>query len=97
MGFTNKSGTIMTKQRIIRKGTVVQIKSGPKHDPNRKHPGVFVTIPFIDITNNEPSVLIITLDSVINNNPKDPTCIIKGGSHEFIGNYQVDLDLKNLY
>lgn len=71
---------------IPKKGKIAIRQSGPPNDPERKHPTVFVTEPFFyEPMNGQECVIIIPISSIKpKKDPKDRTCLINGGEHEFI-------------
>jgi hypothetical protein len=65
------------------KRATLLIPSGPQGDPDRKHLFILLTDPH----NNEvgtKSVLMVSLSSVKNRIPHDPTCILTPGDHSFV-------------
>ena len=61
------------------KATVL-VASGPDHDPDRKHLFVLLTHGL----GEQEEVLLVSLSSIVNGVPHDPSCVLQPGDHPFV-------------
>ncbi len=59
------------------------VPSGPENDPDRRHLFVLLTDP-ADVGDGVKAVLMVSLSSIKQGLPYDPTCLLYPGDHPFV-------------
>lgn len=66
------------------KRATLLIPSGPQGDLDRKHLFILMTDPYQNDANSARFILMVSLSTIRNGVPYDPTCILHSGDHPFI-------------